>query len=261
VVRRDAKGTLLISGSTWHGYEPLGDSSDRPSASLYYTRLGPYGDLVRLLDGRGPGWHFGVVGLGIGSLACTAGPGTRLTFFEINPGVVRLARDTSLFHSLSACAPVAEVRLGDARLTLAGGPERFDLLTLDAFNSDAIPTHLLTREALALYRARVAGGGVIAFHLSNRFLDLPRVVNALAADAGWAAAQTRIAPPAGAFPPGDTWATWITMVALARDSTTLAPLVASGRWHWAGQAGPVWTDDWTPLAGVLRLSRENLLGR
>jgi spermidine synthase len=228
---------------------------------LYYTRLGPYGDLVRLLEARGPGWRFGVVGLGIGSLACTAEPGTRFTFFEINRGVVRLARDTSLFRSLSVCAPDADVRLGDARLTLANAPERFDLLTLDAFNSDAIPTHLLTREALALYSTRVAEGGVIAFHVSNRYLDLPRVVNALAADAGWAAAQTRIAPPAGAFPPGDSWATWITMVALARDSATLALLVATTRWRWAGRAGPVWTDDWTPLAGVLRLSRENLLGR
>ncbi len=261
VVHRDATGTELISGSTWHGYEARSDSAGRPRASLYYTPLGPYGDLVRLLDARGPGWHFGVVGLGIGSLACTSEPGTRLTFFEINPGVVRLARDTSLFRSLTVCAPGAEVRLGDARLTLAGAPERFDFLTLDAFNSDAIPTHLLTREAVTLYRSRVAEGGVIAFHLSNRYLDLALVVNALAADAGWAAVQTQVAPPPNAFPEGDKWQTWITMVAMARDRAMLEPLVTSGRWTWAGKPGPVWTDDWTPLAGALRLSRENLLGR
>jgi hypothetical protein len=261
VVHRDSAGTELISGSTWHGFESRADSAARPAASLYYTRLGPYGDLVRLAGARQASWHFGVVGLGIGSLACTAHPGTRLTFFEINPGVVRIARDKALFRSLSVCAPDAEVRLGDARLTLASITSRFELLTLDAFNSDAIPTHLLTREAVALYRARTAEGGVIAFHLSNRYLDLPLVVNALAADAGWAAVQTQVAPPPGAFPTGDKWSTWITMVAMAADSATLAPLVASGRWHWAGTAGPVWTDDWTPIAGALRLNRENLLGR
>ena len=260
VVRSDSAGTELISGSTWHGFEPRTDQAARPDPSLYYTRLGPYGDLVRLIGARQTPWSFGVVGLGIGALACTAEPGTRLTFFEINPGVVRLARDTSLFRSLSVCAPGADVRLGDARLTLSDAPDRFDLLTLDAFNSDAIPTHLLTREAVALYRSRVTEGGVIAFHLSNRYLDLPLVVNALAADAGWAAVQTRMSPPAGAFPRGDSWQTWITMVAMARDRATLAPLVESGRWHWAGEPGPVWTDDWTPLAGALRLNRVNLLG-
>jgi hypothetical protein len=261
VVREDADGTELISGSTWHGFEARADSATRPRAFLYYTRLGPYGDLVRLFEARGRRWSFGVVGLGIGSLACTAEPGTRMTFFEINPDVVRLARDTTLFRTLHTCAPGAEVRLGDARLTLSEAGERFDALTLDAFNSDAIPTHLLTRESVALYRERVAENGVIAFHLSNRYLDLPLVVNALAADAGWAAVQANEVPPAGAFPAGDRRQTWITMVAIARDSATLAPLVASGRWHWSAKAGPVWTDDWTPVAGVLRLSRDNLLGR
>lgn len=261
VVHRDPDGTELISGSTRHGFELRADSAGRPQAALYYARLGPYGDLVRLLDARGAGWRFGVVGLGIGSLACTAEPGTRLTFFEINPGVVRLARDTSLFRSLAVCASDAEVRLGDARLTLGQATGQFELLTLDAFNSDAIPTHLLTREAVALYRARVTERGVIAFHLSNRYLDLPQVVNALASDAGWAAVQTRSEPPGRSSPRGETKPTWITMVALARDSITLEPLVASGRWRWSARQGPVWTDDWTPLAGVLRLGRESLLGR
>ena len=261
MVRRHSVGTELISGSTWHGFEYGADSTRRPRASLYYTRLGPYGDLVRLLDARRAGWNFGVVGLGIGSLACTAEPGTRLTFFEINPDVVRLARDTTLFRTLTGCAPSAQIRLGDARLTLADVAERFDALTLDAFNSDAIPTHLLTREAVALYRDRVTPDGVIAFHLSNRYLDLPLVVNALAADAGWVAVQATAVPPAEYFPVGDRWQSWITMVVMARDTATVTPLVASGRWFFSTKAGPVWTDDWTPVAGVLRLSRENLLGR
>ena len=261
VVWRDNRGTELVSGSTWHGFESRADSTGRPSAWLYYTPLGPYGDVVRLMEARGKPWSFGVVGLGIGSLACTAEPGTRLTFFEINEDVVRLARDTTLFRTLTTCAPEAEVRLGDARLTLAETSDRFNALTLDAFNSDAIPTHLLTRESLALYRKRIVDDGVIAFHLSNRYLNLPLVVNALAADAGWAAVQANAVPPPGAFLTNDRWLSWITMVTIARDSATLAPLVESGRWHWSAKAGPVWTDDWTPVAGVLRLSRENLFGR
>ena len=125
-----------------------------------------------------------MVGLGIGSLACTAPPGTAMTFFELNPGVLRIAADTSLFRSLAECAPTAIVHLGDARLTLEQFGREYDILTLDAFSSDAIPTHLLTREAFALYRAHLAPGGVIAFHVSNRFLDLAPVVAALAREPG-----------------------------------------------------------------------------
>jgi hypothetical protein len=251
-VRRDSTGTQLVSGSTLHGLEPPTPAGSRPEAALYYARQGAYGEVVSLMDARAGSWSFGVVGLGIGSLACTARPGTRLTFFELNPGVLRLARDTTLFKSLSRCAPDATVRLGDARVALAGVSDRFDLLTLDAFNSDAIPTHLLTREAFALYRERLAPGGVIAFHISNRFLELAPLVAALAHEVGWVAAEAL--PVSRAADP-------VSLVALAADTVTLQPLVATGRWDWAKPADRPWRDGWTPLASALHLSRANVFGR
>jgi hypothetical protein len=259
-VARGASGTRLISGSTLHGLEPVAIPGERPLAALYYTRNGPFGDVVRATEAAGPGRRIGVVGLGIGSLACTASPETDVTFFELNPGVVRLARDTALFKTLSVCAPDAAVHLGDARLTLGLVTERYHLLVLDAFSSDAIPTHLLTREAFALYRERTEPDGIIAYHASNRFLDLEPMLGALAKEAGWAAvvslsAERPKAPDLG--PPPDA----MTVIALAADSAALGGLVASGYWRWVNQAGRPWTDDWTPLASALRLSRATIMGK
>ena len=262
VVRRYPDGTGLISGSTSHGFEPRTPDGSRPEAGLYYTRGGAYGDLVRLVsDGQGRP-RLGVIGLGVGSLGCTAPPGSAVTFFEINPGVIRLARDTTLFRSLARCAPEAAIRLGDARLTLTGESGEFDFLTIDAFNSDAIPTHLLTREAFALYRERTARDGIIAFHLSNRYLDLVPVVVSLARETRWASVETRTSFPSDSVPRLDHRGEWITLVAVARDTAALVPLVESGRWQWTAEpVSAPWTDDWTPLASTLRLTRANIFGR
>jgi hypothetical protein len=259
-VARVAGGTRLISGSTLHGLEPAGIPGLRPVAALYYTRNGPFGDVFRTVEATGPGRQVAVVGLGIGSLACTAAPGTRLAFFELNPGVVRLARDTSLFRTLSACAPDAPVHLGDARLTLERVIARYHLLVLDAFSSDAIPTHLLTREAFGLYRERLEASGVIAYHVSNRFLDLAPVLGAMAKEAGWVAvqsvhAQRPEAPELGPLPSPTT------VIALAADSLSLRGLVSSGYWRWVDEPGRAWTDDWTPLASALRLNRATVVGK
>jgi spermidine synthase len=139
-------------------------------------------------------------------------------------------------------------------------PERFDLFTIDAFNSDAIPTHLLTREAFALYRDRLDRSGVVAFHVSNRFLDLAPVAAGLAHDGGWMAVQT--VPQVPLDTEIDDEAVWSTMVAAAADSSSLLPLVATGRWEWSPRGAlSVWTDNWTPLARSLSFSRASLLGR
>ncbi|HEX9164805.1 MAG TPA: fused MFS/spermidine synthase, partial [Gemmatimonadales bacterium] len=190
----------------------------------------------------------------------TAAPGTHLTFFELNPGVVRLARDTSLFQTLSGCAPDAAVHLGDARLTLERVRERYHLLVLDAFSSDAIPTHLLTREAFALYRERTEPNGIIAYHVSNRFLDLAPPLGALAEESGWWAVQSLSAarPEAPALGPPEVSTT---VIALAADSGSLHGLVASGYWRWIEGSGRPWTDDWTPLASALRLGRAAVFGK
>ena len=131
-----------------------------------------------------------LVGLGSGTLAAYARKGQRFTYYEIDPTVARIAEDPSLFTFLAdARARGADVSvvLGDARLTIDREPDgRFDLLVIDAFSSDSIPTHLLTREALALYRAKTREGAVFLFHVSNNFLDLRHTVCNLEADAGLA---------------------------------------------------------------------------
>src|SRR5262249_34658781 len=138
-----------------------------------------------------------VLGLGTGGLGCYARPGQSWTFHEIDPEVERLARDTRLFHFMEACGNHPRVVLGDGRLTLREVLDHgYDLIMLDAFSSDSIPVHLMTREALALYHRKLAPGGVIVFQISNRYLDLAPVVAALAHDVG-APARHLIYLPSG----------------------------------------------------------------
>lgn len=148
----------------------------------YYGPTSGVGRIVDELPGH-PGRHIGVVGLGAGSMAGYAVPGDRLRFYEINPEVIRLAHER--FTYLEGTAGAVEIVEGDARLTMEDElrreqPQKFDLLVLDAFSSDAIPIHLLTAEAFATYLRHMRDDGVIAVHISNRYLDLRPVVEAVA---------------------------------------------------------------------------------
>jgi SAM-dependent methyltransferase len=167
----------LIHGNTVHGQQFL-DPLRRREPLTYYHRTGPIGQLLIGLRGDPRLDRVGVVGLGAGSLAAYAEKGQRWTFFEIDPAVAHIARDTGLFTFLgdSRAKDDIDIVLGDARLTLQQTDERFGLLVIDAFGSDAIPWHLLTREALELYRSRLQPGGVLAFHISNRYVDLEPVL-------------------------------------------------------------------------------------
>src|SRR6185295_3033617 len=126
-----------------------------------------------------------VVGLGTGATACHGRPGQRWTFFEIDPTVERLAKDRRFFSLLENCPVRPKIVLGDARISLAKTrPQEFRWIILDAFSSDAIPTHLLTREALSLYLSKLEDHGLILYHISNGYLDLRPVLGDLAQDAG-----------------------------------------------------------------------------
>jgi spermidine synthase len=172
---------LLQHGSTVHGRENLpAESSCEPQS--YYHVKGPVGDVFRA---AGPFSTVGVVGLGSGALSCYAEPGTSWTFFEIDPLVERIARDPNLFTFLQNTRGQIAVEIGDGRKKLEeAAPASFDLIVIDAFSSDAIPVHLLTREALQLYLSRLRPGGVIALHISNGFLRLEPVVAAVVAETG-----------------------------------------------------------------------------
>jgi hypothetical protein len=175
----------LIHGNTIHGQQSL-DPNRRREPLTYYYRTGPIGQVFEVYGQRSSRPTVAVVGLGTGSLAAYAQPGERWTFYEIDPSVVRIASNPAYFTYLHDCrASAHEVVLGDARLRLrdARGHGN-DLIVLDAFSSDAIPVHLLTREAIELYRSKLAPDGMMAFHISNRYLDLAAALGALARDEG-----------------------------------------------------------------------------
>src|SRR5699024_6829611 len=119
--------------------------------------------------------------LGTGTLACQLKPGDRLTYYEIDPSVVRIAKDPKRFSFLTECAPDAKIVIGDARLTLADSPDsQYDILIVDAFSSDAIPTHLLTKEAMAIFKDKIRPDGMILMHISNKHMTLAPVVAGVA---------------------------------------------------------------------------------
>ncbi|HEX5077553.1 MAG TPA: fused MFS/spermidine synthase [Geminicoccaceae bacterium] len=249
-VRHDPTGyRVLVHGTTVHGAQRL-DPEARSEPLTYYHRDGPLGQIFAALEDR-PARSVGAVGLGVGTVACYRRPGQRWTFFEIDPLVEQIARDSGHFHYLEDCAPAAEVVLGDARRSLQAVPGgQFDLIILDAFSSDAIPVHLLTREAMALYLDKLAPGGLIALHISNRNLDLAPVVAALLADAGLAGRVQTLVPPPEAQRAYRNAATW---VAIARGEAELGAIADDPRWRrMPATAARPWTDDFSNLIGALR---------
>ena len=248
-VTRDGPTTLkLASGNTLHGEQDLSPAMRREPLT-YYHRASPIGDVMKAWAGSPARRRVGVIGLGAGTLAAYSEPGERWTFFEIDPVVVEVARDR--FTYLGDARGEVNVVLGDGRLSLAAVPDgTFGLLVLDAFSSDAVPVHLLTREALALYLRKLAPGGLLAFHLSNRHLALAEIV------AGGATAEglVGLSRSGGVTPAqesqGKSPSSWVVLVRAASD---LAPLAPFAGWSPLPRAGRAWTDDASSLWSVLDL--------
>jgi hypothetical protein len=242
----------LAHGNTTHGAQDLSPTRRREPLT-YYHRTGPIGGVLAAWQGRPERRRVGVVGLGAGSLAAYAAPGERWTFFEIDPVVVDIARDRGLFTFLADAPAAVDVRLGDARLSLGRVSDgELGILVLDAFTSDAVPAHLLTREALALDLRKLAPGGVIAVHLSNRYLDLEPVVAGGAAALGAVGLVRFDSPTEAEARTGKTASLWMV---LARSTADLAPLAGDRRWRRPridGHSG--WTDDASDLWRALRLT-------
>jgi SAM-dependent methyltransferase len=253
----DGRFRLLYHGTTLHGAMRLRDNTGQPVGGApepltYYYRGGALSETIAATrEKRGALGHVAIVGLGAGSLACHMKPGERLTYFEIDPEVVRLARDPAKFRFLSECAPDAKVVLGDARLTLAEETRKFDMIVLDAFSSDVIPTHLITREAMAMYLEHLAPGGVIALHISNRYLELAGVVRDIASSHGLTTVVKRDATSAQTLM--DNLHARALVAAVARNADDLAPLHAREGWVAAPSAirDRVWTDDYTNIPGAI----------
>jgi SAM-dependent methyltransferase len=249
-VRLVADGTIRVlqQGTTVHGAESaLPGHETEPLA--YYSREGPFGRFFDTAAGR-DAKRVGVIGLGTGALACYARPGQSWTFHEIDPQVVKLASDGRFFHFLAHCGEQPRIVLGDARLTLNAVPDAaYDVVVIDAFSSDSIPVHLLTREALALYQRKLAPGGVALFHLSNRYLDLAPLVAALAQDAGSPARHLLYVPAK----PGALDKYSAEVVAVGQPGASLDYLSPEAGWQTpARHAASVWTDDRSDILSHIR---------
>jgi SAM-dependent methyltransferase len=240
---------MLAHGTTLHGAQAL-NPAFRCRPLVYYTPGSPIGQVFRALAAERPGLRIGAVGLGTGSVAAYVRPGDRLTFFEIDPLVVRVATDPRNFSYTSRCAKGAvDYVIGDARLTLAQQPRgAFDILLLDAFSSDAVPAHLLTVEAVRGYLAHLKPDGVLILHLSNRHLDLMGPAQAVAAAAGGSAmVQQR-----RTFGLSGGWEADEDAVIIGRSPQALARFAFDRRWRAADpKAARPWTDDYVNLPGAL----------
>jgi spermidine synthase len=193
----------------------------------------------------------GVVGLGTGTLAAYARPGDEFRFYEINPQVLELSSGpTAVFTYLNDAPGRAEIVLGDARLSLEREPpQELDVLALDAFTSDSIPAHLLTREAVAAYRRHLrAPDGVLAVHVSNKYLDLKPVVRGLARDLGWQALHVD-----STSQPGEVWSSdWVVLRDPAGSPLDVRLTTAARELPAQGEGLVSWTDAWSNLWGVVK---------
>jgi len=190
----------------------------------------------------------GIIGLGAGGTSVYRKPGEDWTYYEIDPLVRHIATETPYFTFLSDCAPGARIELGDARLTLRSAPPRsFDVLVLDAFSSDAIPVHLLTREAMTLYLDKLRVGGIILLHVSNRYLDLAPVLARIAEDMQLEFRMQQYRMKALNV----TYSDW---VVLARSRDDLGVMAADARWQRSkvGVSAPLWTDSFSNILDVLK---------
>lgn len=249
---KSEKFHVLMHGITVHGAQYIA-ANKRLEPTTYFHRDSPLGQLFFVTDAHHHMKRVGVIGLGVGTTACYRKPGQEWTFFEIDPVVVRLAQDARYFSYLKDCAPDAKIVLGDGRLSVQAMPDgHFDLLIIDTFSSDAIPIHMITREALALYFRKLSANGIAMFHISNQYLDLAPVLANLAADAGLAAMMPG---PRLVLPTEDPLAqmesNWI---AVSRRAQNLAVLESQEGWGPA-KARPdarLWTDDYSNILGALK---------
>ena len=251
VIRLDTTGviTLEFSGSTLHGVQFLQDERRR-EPTTYYVRQGPLGDAFADLRARLPHADISVVGLGVGTAAAYAQPGDTFAFFEIDRTVAEIAADPAYLTYLSDAPVRPRIVIGDARLSLADEPAgSLDLLVLDAFSSDAVPAHLLTQEAMEVYRRLMRPGGLIVFHVSNRYYDLASPVAATAKSLGLDVAVRVYFPPATEIARIEARVSiWVALGA----SADVRRLRALGSWKDAGP-GPILTDDFADLLRVLHL--------
>jgi spermidine synthase len=257
----DGRYRLLSHGTTLHGGQRIRDNdgnpiTGRPEPIMYYYNGSAMAQILDAARARKKPIRYAVIGLGTGTLACRAEPDDTVHYYEIDPAMIRLSTDPKNFSFLTECRPVT-ITLGDARLTLAEAPDQsYDVILVDAFTSDAIPIHLMTREAMAIYRQKLAPDGIVAIHVSNRHLELASVV------AGIAKANDMVSRVNEGADVTENDAEYVflgTVVAATAKDENFGPIAKSDAWE-LQKPDPkqwVWTDDYSNIIGsILRKLRE-----
>jgi hypothetical protein len=247
---------VLMNGTTIHGAQRLTDKkgkplTGRPEPLTYYHAKSPMAEVIRAVRSRNRAMRVAVIGLGSGSLACYVEPGEEWRYFEIDPSIVDIARDHPRFGFIRACAPDVPIVLGDARLTLAREPDQhYDLIIVDAYSSDAIPIHLATREAMAVYRSKLAPDGIVTLHVSNQYLALDDVAVGIAAANGM---KTWIYDDSDDDENDDEYIYTSDVAISARRADDLGELAFSKKWKLTepDPSQRVWTDDYSNIIGAV----------
>ena len=252
----------LRHGTTLHGaarLADLGGSALRPVPLTYYGEQG--GLSIAIAAARqnfgGKLAYSGVIGVGAGSLACRFMPGEKLDFYEIDPAVVRIARDPAMFPFLTSCGRDTRMIIGDGRIEAERvAPGAYDILVVDAFSSDSIPVHLLTREALDLFMSKVRPDGLVIMHISNSRLELASVVASVAKSLGFSVRSGRFIPEKR----GDNlgFETPSTVAVLARNDAAFGHLLNDTHWKTVNPGGTkAWTDGYSNVLAAMLRSFDN----
>lgn len=232
---------VLSHGTTGHGAQPL-DSVAATMAVSYYHAEGPVGQVIDTIEHR----NILVIGLGAGAVAAYGHERAKIDFFEIDPLVEEIAN--TYFTYLKMCGEDCTVTIGDGRRLLEQSTKTWDIIILDAYNSDAVPTHLLTLEALDLYLEHLSPEGVLLFHVSNRYLDLEGVVGRLATERGLDVLAQSHTPSEELHEQNVSASHY---VVVGRTQEILDPLFDQDYWYGASITGPLWTDDFTNVVDVI----------
>lgn len=246
---------VLLHGTTIHGAQKFQNDDGspikgRPEPISYYHKDGGIGQAISAIrERKGSPLRVAVIGLGAGTLACASQPGENWKFFEIDQTMVDTARDPKFFTYIQSCDPDMKPVIGDARLTFAREPDGiYDLIIVDAYSSDAIPIHLATEEAMAIYKSKLAPQGVVLMHVSNRHLDLASVVVGIAEEndlKSWVFNEDSGRDSEYIFTTD--------VVISARDDADIGKLASDDKWALtdATEGQRVWTDDYSNILGAV----------
>jgi hypothetical protein len=251
-VTTDSVGKInsWYSGNTVHGRQYV-DQSRRCEPLSYHSEYGPLGQVMAVFNAAPANPRVAVIGLGVGAMVSYSKPGQEWTLYEINPDVINLARNSQYFTYMQNCVNGSAIVIeGDARLKLQDAqPGYYGLIVFDAFSSDAIPVHLITQQALDLYLSKLAAGGILVFHISNRSLDLKPILADLAASRNLIAIGFDDLKPSSLE--GRDPSQWVVM---ARSAPEISNLSINSQWQPlnGSNAGRVWTDDFSNILRAIR---------